>query len=61
MSNEEETNVRIVGVSIPFFDKVWLMVGFALASIPAMVILIYVSRSRSLGASKVIVFKSYPF
>jgi hypothetical protein len=35
----EEQNVRIVGVSIPFWDKVWLMVGFALASIPAMVIL----------------------
>ena len=35
----EEQNVRIVGVSIPFWDKVWLMVGFALASIPAMVML----------------------
>ena len=38
MSNEEETNVRIVGVSIPFFDKVWLLVGFAFASIPALII-----------------------
>ena len=37
--SDEIKEVRIVGVSIPFWDKVWLMVGFALASIPAMVIL----------------------
>jgi len=36
---DEIKEVRIVGVSIPFWDKVWLMVGFALASIPAMLIL----------------------
>ena len=36
---EEIKDVRIVGVSIPFWDKVWLMVGFALASIPALIIL----------------------
>jgi len=35
----EEQNVRIVGVSIPFWDKVWLMVGFAFASIPALIII----------------------
>ena len=35
----EEQNVRIVGVSIPFWDKVWLLVGFAIASIPALIIL----------------------
>jgi hypothetical protein len=40
MSYEEEIrDVRIVGVSIPFWDKVWLLVGFAIASIPALVIL----------------------
>ena len=37
--SDEIKEVRLVGVSIPFWDKVWLMVGFALASIPAMVIL----------------------
>ena len=35
----EEQNVRIVGVEIPFWDKVGLLVGFALASIPALKIL----------------------
>ena len=35
----EEQNVRIVGVSIPFWDKVWLLVGFAFASIPALIII----------------------
>jgi hypothetical protein len=35
----EEQNVRIVGVEIPFWDKVGLLVGFALASIPALIIL----------------------
>ena len=36
---EEIKDVRIVGVDIPFWDKVWLLVGFAFASIPALIII----------------------
>ena len=35
-----EVNVRVVGISIPMWDKVMLLVGFAIAAIPAFIILI---------------------
>ena len=38
MDNKKQ-DVKIVGVDIPFWDKVGLMVGFALASIPALIII----------------------
>ena len=38
MDNKKQ-DVKIVGVDIPFWDMVGLMVGFALASIPALIII----------------------
>ncbi|BCD63059.1 hypothetical protein NitYY0826_C1949 [Nitratiruptor sp. YY08-26] len=36
---EEKKEVIITGLKIPFWDLVWFMVKFTLASIPAFVIL----------------------
>ena len=35
----EEARVKIVGIDIPFWDMVWLMVVGVIAAIPAMIIL----------------------
>lgn len=36
----EEARVKIVGIDIPFWDMVWLMVVGVIAAIPAMIIVV---------------------
>jgi len=44
--------MRIIGINIPFTDMVWLLVKFALALVPAIVVttIIYYVFITSLGA-----------
>ena len=36
----EEARVKIVGIDIPFWDMVWLMVVGVIAAIPAVIIVV---------------------